>query len=63
MSKLCECGIEIEFAVTPNGKRIPLRKIEQVYRIENGKAIPMPGLHQSHYLDCPLAKKFSGKNR
>jgi len=63
MSKLCECGVEIEFAITPNGKKIPLEKLTHTYRIEGDKAIPVVNMYRSHYLTCPHAAKFSGKNR
>lgn len=63
MSKVCACGVELEFAVTPTGKKIPLNKIAHIYRIEGDRAIPMANVYQSHFLTCPKANEFSGKNR
>lgn len=61
--KLCECGEKIVFAVTPAGKRIPLHIPKHIYRIDGEAAVPVVNLYQSHYVTCPFANKFSGKNR
>lgn len=61
--KTCECGVEIEFKRTPNGKLIPLHIAPQTYLIQGENAVPIVGVHQSHYISCPHANKFSGKNR
>jgi len=63
MSKICECGVELEFAITPNGKKVPLHKVEHTYRIDGQNAVPIVNVFQSHFLTCPHANKFSGKNR
>lgn len=61
MSKICECGVEIEFATSPKGAKLPLRPLTHMYRIENGQAIPVTGVYVSHFTDCPLRRNF-GKN-
>ncbi len=46
-SKTCSCGKEIHFARTSNGGSMPFD----------------PDTGRSHFLSCPDASKYSGKNK
>ena len=73
------CGKEIEWGKTEDGKNIPLIPAKSVYCFtEDGSQIfklekthiqtsNQGGyeavIYQSHFLDCPKANDFSGKNK
>lgn len=61
--KLCECGEMIRFATTPTGAQVPLHVPKHLYRIDGDAAVPVVNVYQSHFVTCPHAAKFSGKNR
>jgi len=58
MSKVCECGAEIEFGLGPKGNRIPLEPIRHIYELVGENAVPRPGLFVNHYTTCPKAAEF-----
>lgn len=62
-TKTCRCGVVMTFARTPKGASIPLVRVQHTYRLQEGHAIPVADIWQSHYVDCPYANEFSGRNR
>lgn len=74
--KTCECGKEIIFLLTKNGKNSPTllsslsdeeRKL--VEDMNNGKVeenreaiLFDPPRHLSHFIDCPFSKSFKKKS-
>jgi hypothetical protein len=60
------CGAEIDWGVTPEGKRVPLSRGAPIYRLgpfdhESG-AYPIErieGYRVSHFKTCPKASEFS----
>lgn len=64
------CGRPIVWAVTLAGKRIPLNpRRDVVYDLDEDilgnppTAIARGQFHLSHFLTCPGANEFSGRNR
>lgn len=74
-AKCAGCGREIVWAVTPDGKRIPLDPRPAVYRTEivagvqvckraNGKDVPVaPTYLVGHHAVCPNVGDFNVKKR
>ena len=75
MTSCRSCGKEIVWAVSPNGKKIPLEEIKtQIYRMGGGAFEPkdratkldpdMTGrLYISHFATCPEANDWGKKGK
>lgn len=79
MSKCRDCQKDIVWAISPAGKRIPLEKVvvyepepatDDVEMLDLALSLAAPKVRKidgntyiSHFLTCPGANKFSGRNR
>ena len=58
------CDAEMIWAMTPDGKRIPLDATAPVYFLTaEGTAIRAVGYYVSHFKTCPRANEFSASKR
>lgn len=62
-SKKCECGQMMTFLKTTNDKTIPVNSETlsdaDIFELGRGmKVIFDPKRHVSHFINCPLSKKF-----
>lgn len=56
------CGRAIEWAKTPNGKNVPLERLKSVTVGPDNVTRPGGDVLVSHFLTCPKANDFSGRN-